>query len=206
MAEEVPPGERGEGDDVVETGVAGLVLIRTGPDVQWRLVHAATGLLVSRSAVSYDRRALISLAQQLGPLGNWSGRELSMPGPALRQAVEAAAARCGLLLPAVTAASADTSPTTPPAGSPPSPESDIRLLQRVLRLVHRSLPPGVFASAIAELDGPQRARLRELILGEGVRDAVVKPIAQVRAPAPRPARRAPSKAPGSAPSSGSATG
>ena len=43
---------------VVDSGVPGLDLSRTTPEGQWRLVHHATGILVSRSAVSDDPQAL----------------------------------------------------------------------------------------------------------------------------------------------------
>lgn len=191
--------------DVAETGVAGLVLSRTGPGGQWRLVHEGSGLLVSRSAVSDDRRALVRLAQQLAPLADWSATELSLPGPALRQAVEAAAQRCGLSLPPVAASPEGDGSATDASRPSPVPGDDLVLLRRVVRLVHGAVPPGVFASAIAELDRTERARLRELILGTAT-DAVVKPIPTGKVPLSRTPRRVAPRSPGSAPGPGSATG
>jgi len=200
--------------DVLETGVNGLVLTRAAPG-QWRLVHKGTGLMVSRSAVSSDRRALLRLAQHLAPLADWSANELSVPGPVVRHAVEEAAARCGLVLPAPVAPSSgslDGASTSTVAGSsvadvPVPLDGDFELLQRVLRLVHVAVPPGVFASAIAELDLGERARLRELLLGSAAH-AVVKPISTSKAPplGRTPRRTASGSTPGSASSSGSAAG
>ncbi|HML01087.1 MAG TPA: hypothetical protein VK428_12935 [Acidimicrobiales bacterium] len=214
MPAEVPPGEQVVDADVLETGVNGLVLTRAAGG-QWRLVHKGTGLMVSRSAVSEDRRALLRLAQQLAPLADWSGSELSLPGPLLRQAVEEAATRSGLILAAAVHPSSvhpDGAPTTTmPIGSAPSgpssSEDDLELLRRVLRLVHAAVAPGVFASAIAELDGPERARLRELLL-EGTAHGVVKPLSTTKAPAAGRAPRRPASgtAPGPASSSGTAAG
>lgn len=202
-----PPGDGVADAEVAETGVSGLVLTRTDPGSPWRLVHQATGLLVSRSAVSEDSRALMRLAQQLAGMANWSARELTLPGPALRQAVEKAAERCGLTLGSVAAANVEavTGPNPVSPGAPGSPDADVLLLTRVLRLLHGAVPPGVFASAIAGLDAPERARLRQLLLGDAVASSVVKPISQVKPPPPLPARR-PSAASGSTPNPGSATG
>jgi len=213
MPAEVPPGEQVVDADVLETGVNGLVLTRAAGG-QWRLVHKGTGLMVSRSAVSEDRRALLRLAQQLAPLADWSGSELSLPGPLLRQAVEEAATRSGLILAAAVDPSSvhpDGAPTTTvPIGSAPSgrsSEDDLELLRRVLRLVHAAVAPGVFASAIADLDGPERARLRELLL-ERAAHGVVKPLSTTKAPAAGRAPRRPASgtAPGPASSSGTAAG
>jgi len=187
--------ENGEAN-TVDTGVAGLVLVRTAPGGQWRLVHEVTGLLVSRSAVSDDTQDLRRLAYELGPLADWTQRELPIPGPALRQAVESAARRCGLPLGAV---STEPVPATvsneQPATARVEPESeleaarrDLDLVSRVLRLVHTSVPPGILASAIADLDASERARLRELLTagGAGTRsDAVIQSI-----PSPAPTRPA----------------
>ena len=198
----VPAGQWGEGAqtpangdaNTVNTGVAGLVLVRTAPGGQWRLVHEVTGLLVSRSAVSDDTQDLTRLAYELGPLADWTQRELPLPGPALRQAVESAARRCGLPLGVV---STEPVPTTvsneDPATAGVEAQStleatrrDLELVSRVLRLVHTSVPPGVLASAIADLDASQRARLRELLTAGATRtrsDAVIQSIAS-----PAPAR------------------
>jgi hypothetical protein len=208
VAVEVASGDGAAEAEVAETGVAGLVLSRAGRGSPWRLVHEATGLLVSRSAVSHDPKALVRLAHELAPVANWSARELTLPGPALRQAVEKAAGRCGLALGALAA----TTPRSSSGSEPPWPggasvQRDLDLLRRVVRLLHGAVPPGVFASAIAGLDAPERARLRVLLLGEEAAGSVVKPITASRAPAPRPPRRpAPAAPPGSAPGPGSATG
>ena len=217
----VPAGQRGvdaetsaSGDaNTADTGVAGLVLVRTAPGGQWRLVHEVTGLLVSRSAVSDDTQVLRRLAYELGPLADWTQRELPLPGPALRQAVESAAVRCGLTLGAVTMgtspASSPVDDRTAPVVSPESEleavRRDLELVSRVLRLVHTAVPPGVLASAIGDLDASERARLRELLTtGDiGTRsDAVIQSIPS--SPPPRPGARGVSSPRRSRP--GSATG
>jgi hypothetical protein len=209
----VPAGQWGLGAETpengeantVDTGVAGLVLVRTAPGGQWRLVHEVTGLLVSRSAVSDDTQDLRRLAYELGPLADWTQRELPLPGPALRQAVETAARRCGLPLGAVStepvpATVSSEEPQTarvelPTTGVEPqsqleAAQRDLELVSRVLRLVHTSVPPGILASAIADLDASQRARLRELLTAgdTGTRsDAVIQSIPS--SPPTRPAVR-----------------
>jgi hypothetical protein len=188
----VPP-EAGDAN-TVDSGIAGLVLVRTGTGGQWRLVHQPTGLLVSRSAVSHDPQVLRRLAYELGPLADWTRRELPLPGPALRQAVEAAATRCGLALGAVNS----TSTPAVPGDHRPEPgrhaaaahealQRDLELVSRVLRRVHTSVPPGVLASAIADLGATERARLREVLTAgtpEARSDAVVHPMASPSPPRP----------------------
>jgi len=184
---------------VVDSGVPGLDLSRTTPEGQWRLVHHATGILVSRSAVSDDPQALVRLAKELAPLVDWSRRELPVPGPALRQAVEAAAGRADLQLGRV-AAPEPASDLGEPDEEPDELEvvrRDLELVSQVLRLIHTSVPPAVLASAIADFDVPDRARLRELLTDMDDRTgsrAVVQPI-----PIPRPTaptRQVPAGSPG----------
>jgi len=162
---------------VVETGVPGLVMARSGSS--WRLVHRPSGLLVSRSITHGDPRVLVRLARRLAPLADWSQREIPVPGPALRQAVEQAALECEV--PLVTEA---TSPGLDAGDRRARAERDRELLLRVLRRVHTAVPPGVLASAIADLDPEERARLRAMLTdGFSAAGSVVKPLAP-----PRPVR------------------
>ncbi|MDE3086204.1 MAG: hypothetical protein KGJ77_05500, partial [Acidobacteriota bacterium] len=84
----VPPARWVVDADVVESGVAGLVLTKTGPEGSWRLVHAPTGRVVSRAAVHADPQVLIRLAGSLASLADWSRRDIPVPGPVLRQTIE----------------------------------------------------------------------------------------------------------------------
>lgn len=154
----VPPVRWVVDGDVVESGVAGLVLTKTGPEGSWRLVHAPTGRVVSRAAVHADPQVLVRLAGSLASLADWSRRDIPVPGPVLRQAIEAV-----------------VGPVEPPASAPPAAtaDADRELLAEVLRRVHTAVAPGVFAAAIAELDAEERARLRELLTDAGPPSRVV---------------------------------
>lgn len=151
--------------DVVESGVAGLVLTKTGPEGTWRLVHAPTGRPVSRSASHADPQVLVRLAGSLASLADWSRRDIPVPGPVLRQAIEAVVGP----------------PPARPAGVPAAEaaDADRALLAKVLRRVHTAVAPGVFATAIADLDAEERARLRALLTDGGPRSgAVVRSLPQ----------------------------
>lgn len=170
----------GEADPgVVATGVPGLVVARSSPTAPWRIVHGPSGLLVSRSITHEDPQVLVRLARQLGPLADWSRLAIPVPGPVLRQAVEQAARNCGVALaPEVTA------PGLSPEQRLARAEADRELLRRVLRRVHTAVPPGMLASAIADLDPDERDRLRAMLTeGSSAPGSVVKPLSP-----PRPAR------------------
>ncbi len=166
--------------EVVDTGVPGLIVARAEPGGSWRLVHEPSGRLVSRSIAHRDPLVLVRLARRLGPLADWSRREIPVPGPALRQAVERAAVESGVMLaPQATLSVPDQEEARVKAA-----ERDRDLLRLVLRRIHTAVPPGVLASAIADLDPGERARLRALLTeGTGGAGSVVKPLAP-----PRPSR------------------
>jgi len=207
------PASSDEGADpnMVETGVPGLVVARSSSTAPWRLVHRPSGLLVSRSITHEDPGVLVELAGRLGPLADWSRREIPVPGPALRHAVEQAARESGVsLAPEVTAPGLSAEERLARA------ERDRELLRRVLRRVHTAVPPGTLASAIADLDPEERDRLRAMLTdGSTAAGSVVKPLApprSARGEAPedgsRPSRSSSSptrRAPGS-PHPGSAAG
>ena len=162
----MPPGRWMVDGDVVESGVAGLVLTRTGQG-SWRLVHAPTGRPVSRSAVHADPQVLVRLAGSLASLADWSRRDIPVPGPLLRQTIEAVVGPPPERLDAA------------PVPGPDTAEADRALLAKVLRRVHTAVAPGVFATAIADLDAEQRARLRALLTDAGPRSgAVVRSLPQ----------------------------
>lgn len=203
--------EKDADPDIVETGVPGLVVARSQSTGNWRLLHRPSGLLVSRSITHADPKLLVRLAHRLGPLADWSRREIPVPGPALRQAVEQAARECELSL-----APEITSPGLSPEERLAQAERDRELLRRVLRRVHTAVPPGMLAAAIADLDPDERARLRAMLTdGTPAAGSVVKPLAPSRPVGaespengPRPPRTGASparRAPG-APRPGSATG
>jgi hypothetical protein len=174
-----PARGRHTAHEVIETGVPGLVVARAELGGSWRLVHRPSGLLVSRSITHRDPLVLVRLARRLGPLADWSRREIPVPGPALRQAVEQAAVECG-----VTLAPEVTLPTHRTEDRSQVAERDRELLRRVLRRIHTAVPPGMLASAIADLDPEERARLRALLTEDASwTGSVVKPLAP-----PRPAR------------------
>ena len=172
----VPPGRWVVDADAVESGVAGLVLTKTGPEGSWRLVHAPTGRVVSRAAVHADPQVLIRLAGSLASLADWSRRDIPVPGPILRQTIEAVVG--------------PIPPPPPTEHDAPTADADRELLATVLRRVHTAVTPAVFASAIADLDAEDRARLRALLTDAGGRSgAVVRPL-----PAPADGQRRPAVA------------
>ncbi len=172
--------------EVVETGVPGLHVTRGEPGALWRLVHHASGLLLSRVVVYSEPQPLVRVARLIAPLTDWTATELAVAGPVLRKAIEEAAAKAGL-------------PMRPGASGNGRPAGDRDLLLRVLRRVHTAVPPGVFASAIADLGPEERARLRALLTDEeGATGAVVRPL-----PPSLPGRTLPEEA-GGTPRSGSA--
>ena len=153
--------------DVIETGVPGLDVARSEPGAPWRLIHRATGVLLSRVAVHSNPQPLVRLARILGPLTDWSRAELTVAGPVLRHAIEQGAVRAGLPLHA-----ADDE--RPSSGAP---LDDRELLLRVLRRVHTAVAPGTFAAAIADLGSEERARLRAMLTDEpSTTGAVVRPL------------------------------
>jgi hypothetical protein len=177
--------------DVIETGVPGLDVVRAEPGAQWRLVHRATGVLLSRVAVHANPQPLVRLARLLAPLTDWTTAELSVAGPVLRHAIEEGAAKCGLPLQSI--GGDGQAPSGPPA-------DDRELLLRVLRRVHTAVPPGTFATAIADLGPEERARLRAMLTDESsTTGAVVRPLP------PSPGRPGAVEPPGSS-RSGSAAG
>lgn len=161
--------------DVIETGVSGLDVTRSEPGAPWRLVHRATGVLLSRVAVHSNPQPLVRLARLLAPLTDWSRAELTVAGPVLRHAIEEGAAKAGLPMHA-----ADDG--RPVSGAP---LDDRELLLRVLRRVHTAVAPGTFAAAIADLGPEERARLRAMLTDEpSTTGAVVRPLPP--SPASRP--------------------
>jgi hypothetical protein len=198
----VPPARWVVDADVVESGVAGLVLTRTGPEGSWRLVHAPTGRVVSRAAIHPDPQVLIRLAGSLASLADWSRRDIPVPGPVLRQTIEAVV---GPSPPPVPAESEG-------APGPATADADRELLAKVLRRVHTAVTPALFASAIADLGAEERARLRALLTDAGGRSgAVVRPLppptdGQRRSPATRPGDAEDGSPPPAPGRSGSATG
>lgn len=177
--------------DVIETGVPGLDVARSEPGAPWRLIHRATGVLLSRVAVHSNPQPLVRLARLLGPLTDWSRTELSVAGPVLRHAIEEGAAKAGLPLHAAHDGRSSTA----------RPLDDRELLLRVLRRVHTAVAPGTFASAIADLSSEERARLRAMLTDEpSTTGAVVRPLP------PSPASRPGAEEPPGPSRSGSAAG
>ena len=176
--------------EALESGVPGLVLARPPSSGHWVLVHAASGLAVSRSAKSDEPEALLVLAGHLGPLADWTRPGISVPGPVLRREVDRALGESGL-----------AGPSRTPTGEPPasSIEQDRELLIGVLREVHRAVPPGVFAKAIEDLDANQRAQLRVLLVDEPADTGAVVQSLPGGEPQPTAAAKRPRKSePGSA--------
>ncbi len=80
----------------LDSGVPGLSLV--GPPVSegWRLIHVASGRIVSRSAQHPDPDVLRKLAHRLAAFADWTERDVRVPGPVLRREIEAAAVQLGL--------------------------------------------------------------------------------------------------------------
>ena len=164
--------------EAVESGVAGLVLARTPESGQWRLIHLASGLIVSRSAKHSDPEVLQALAQQLAPLADWTQLEIPVPGPVLRLEIERVARDSGLPLVSGQSPPPGSTPTTPDAtpaeGATTHLENDpaallalLRvterertLLGRILRRLHTAINPATFAQDIGDLDAEERALVR----------------------------------------------
>lgn len=177
----------------LDSGVAGLALVGTPDGGLWRLIHVASGRIVSRSAHHPDPEILRKLAHRLAALADWTQRDIHVPGPLLRQEIEAAVGQLGLTTEEGAHAGAAATPATAPGPHLPSPspsasrhgpdpamappanqvvelqdrlrgaERERALLRRILRRVHTSVPPGTFAEAIRDLDSEERALLRALI-------------------------------------------
>jgi hypothetical protein len=140
--------------EALETGVPGLVLARPPTSLRWVLLHAASGLAVSRWAKHHDPEVLMVLSARLAPLADWTQKAIPLPGPVLRREVDRALSESGLSPPSRT-------PTSEEPGW--SDEEGRKLLVRVLRELHTAIPPGVFAKSIGDLDADERAHLRALL-------------------------------------------
>ena len=121
----------------LDSGVPGLVIVGVPDTDRWRLVHTASGRVVSRSAQHADPDVLRKLAHRLAAFTDWTHRDIRMPGPVLRREIEEAARDLGLhpddhLDPATSTyrpvpAVAPTAPSVPstatdPAAFPSAPE------------------------------------------------------------------------------------
>jgi len=183
---QVEASERGALSGEIETGVPGLLLVRSLAGGDWRLVHQASGMLLSRAAVSVDPSPLVRLAERLAGLADWTKPEIPVAGPALRKAIEDNAADIGLSL-------ASVAPSRGDAQWQPERERDLVLL--VLRRIHTAVPPGMLASAIADLDPQERAHLRAMLTAQDeASSAVVRPLPS-RQKRPDTAASTPARAP-----------
>jgi hypothetical protein len=153
--------------EALESGVAGLLIAHPKTSERWVLVHAASGLAVSRMAKHHDPEVLVGLAGRLATLADWTQAAISVPGPVLRREVDRALSASGLA-----ASSRDGD-----VGQTQVAESDRNLLVRVLRSVHTAVAPAVFAKAIGDLDTEERARLRALLTDEAAESGMIlKPL------------------------------
>ncbi len=143
--------------EALDSGVPGLVLAHGPTSEGWVLVHTASGLTVSRSAKHHDPDVLVALARRLAPLADWTEGAIPIPGPVLRREIDQVIKEAGLA----------PLPRSRMSDRPVwSTEQDRDLLARVLRVVHTTVPPGMFAKAIEGLDAEERAHLRALLTDE----------------------------------------
>ncbi len=80
----------------LDSGVSGLALVGAPASEGWRLIHIASGRIVSRSAQHPDPDVLRKLAHRLAAFADWTERDVRVPGPVLRREIEAAAVQLGL--------------------------------------------------------------------------------------------------------------
>ena len=117
----------------LDSGVPGLVIVAVPDTDRWRLVHTASGRVVSRSAQHSDPAVLRTLAHRLAAFTDWTHRDIRMPGPVLRREIEDATRDLGLdpdghLEPATStpkfgpASVSAPSAATDPAAFPSAPE------------------------------------------------------------------------------------
>jgi len=107
----------------LDSGVPGLVLAATPGADRWRLIHSASGRIVSRSAQHSDPEILRKLAHRLASFTDWTEKAIRLPGPVLRREIEEAAQQLGLTPDghensAPSSASAAPTASTDPAGFP----------------------------------------------------------------------------------------
>lgn len=171
--------------EAMETGVPGLVLVRAPGMDRWQLMHAASGLVVSRSARHHDPAVLIDLAHRLAPLADWTRHEVPVPGPVLGRRIERAVEASGLPLQSRWRAPSPSKPDTSASdhdtirmevrpqevpGRLAVTERERDLLARILRGLHTVVSPATFAAVIGDLDAEERALVRAL-LTDGQADA-----------------------------------
>jgi len=152
--------------EALESGVPGLFLGRPRTSDRWVLVHAASGLAVSRATKHRDPEVLVTVARCLAPLTDWTQPVVPIPRSALCREVDAALLMAGLSPPC--------RPTEGDGRGWPT-EQDRALLLRVLRNVHAAAPPALFAKAIGDLDADERAHLRALLTDQPAGNGAVVP-------------------------------
>jgi hypothetical protein len=153
----------------LDTPVPGLALLRAPDDGQWRLVHAATGRLLSRSSVHRQPDALYDLASQVAELTDWTNVELSAPGPRLRaelsRVVDEWRARQGAERPS------DGPPSAPVVarswGRSIGKQFDqIEGLRRLVRHLYGAVPPGRLSATVRSLAQGEQELLLEVVAND----------------------------------------
>ena len=176
--------------EALETGVPGLVLALPPTSVRWVLLHAASGLAVSRSAKHHDPQVLMALAARLARLADWTQPAIPVPGPVFRREVDRALSEAGLSRAPRTSTSEERRW---------SGQEERELLVRVLRDLHTAVPPGVFAKTIGDLDAGERAHLRALLTDQPTdTGAVVQSLQAGETEPPAAPQPVPRSEPGSA--------
>jgi hypothetical protein len=179
------------------SGVPGLALVGQPVTTQCRLVHMASGRAVSRSAEHPDPDAVRDLARRIGPLADWTDRNVAVSVPRLRQALDQAITAWQAAYPVPgqqrsweAAPTAQKSALETLADRFREVEQERLLLRRIVRRLYDAMAPGAFADALAGMSQADREFVRSLVHDDETRDAtgVVQAIRRPGdLPGPRPA-------------------
>jgi hypothetical protein len=150
----------------LETRVPGLAVERARRRPVWRLVHAPTGRVLSRSAEHTDPALLHDLASRVADLAPWTESELPVPGPRLRADLTRAIGEWreanGLDQPTSEAVAPEAVTGVVPASPSrwaPVATADVDALRRLVRHLYDAVPPGRLGATVRDLDPSDRELL-----------------------------------------------
>jgi hypothetical protein len=175
----------------LETRVPGLAVERARRRPVWRLVHAPTGRVLSRSAEHADPALLHDLASRVADLAPWVESELSVPGPRLRADLTRVIGEWrhdhGLdhraAPPSEPTGRTPAVPVSPSRWTPAAP-TDLEALRRLVRHLYEAVPPGRLGATVRDLALADRDVLLGLVTAtdDGDITGVVQAIRPVTEP------------------------